>query len=61
MPKWQKFDEFRIEVFIPAGPTPRRVRATLADPLLISRLRSAVRRTMFPKPEVKAVRVTVHR
>jgi hypothetical protein len=61
MLKWQKIDEFRIEVFVPAGPTPRPVRAALANTLLISRLHTAVRRTMFPKPAPQAVRVTVRR
>jgi hypothetical protein len=61
MPTWQKIDEIRIEVFVLSGPTAHGVQAALADPLLLTRLRTAVRRALFPKPAHKAVRVTVRR
>jgi hypothetical protein len=61
MPRRTKIDEFRIELFVPAGRTPPGVRAALADPKLPARLRAAVRQALARAPALKALRVTVSR
>jgi hypothetical protein len=61
MPRWQKIDEFRIELFVPANRTPRGIQAALADPALLNRLRAAVRRLLAETPAVKTVRIKISR
>jgi hypothetical protein len=61
MPRWHRIDEFHVALFVPSGRTPSGVRAALADPRLLARLRAAARQTLSTAPGLYPVRVTVSR
>jgi hypothetical protein len=61
MPKWLKFDEVRLEVFVAAGRPTRGVRAALARPALHGQLRIATQRDLATSPPLRHVRVRVGR
>jgi hypothetical protein len=61
MQRWLKIDEFRLELFVPAGRTQRGLRVALADKKLPARLRTAARRVLVRAVALEAVRVKVSR
>jgi hypothetical protein len=61
MPRWLKVDEFRIEVWVPAGRPPRGLNAALARPALRRRLAAAAGRLFAADPALRRARVRVSR
>ena len=61
MPRWLVIDEFCVRVLVPPGRTPPGLRAALADPGLVTRLRAAVRRELARAPALRPARVSVSR
>lgn len=61
MPRWLVIDEFLIRVSVRPGRAPRGLRAALADPGLVARVRAAVRRELARPPALAKARVSVTR